>query len=81
MLLVSVVFNYSTLKTANSSSSIVSSFSIVLKETTRLLAPHCNVTFLPSDEGSGKGAALITAVAVQKHKMKKRNEKAFIIIV
>uniref|UniRef100_A0A7N6BIQ1 Hexokinase-2 n=1 Tax=Anabas testudineus TaxID=64144 RepID=A0A7N6BIQ1_ANATE len=30
----------------------------------QLLAPHCNVTFLPSDEGSGKGAALITAVAI-----------------
>ncbi|XP_039867132.1 hexokinase HKDC1-like [Simochromis diagramma] len=41
-------------------------FSGVLQETTRVLAPQCNVTFLPSEEGSGKGAALITAVAGQK---------------
>uniref|UniRef100_A0A674NTX4 Hexokinase-2 n=1 Tax=Takifugu rubripes TaxID=31033 RepID=A0A674NTX4_TAKRU len=41
-------------------------FSRVLEETVRSLAPHCNVTFLPSEEGSGKGAALITAVAKQK---------------
>ncbi|XP_030576007.1 hexokinase HKDC1 isoform X4 [Archocentrus centrarchus] len=41
-------------------------FSGVLQETTRALAPQCNVTFLPSEEGSGKGAALITAVARQK---------------
>uniref|UniRef100_A0A674N0P7 Hexokinase-2 n=1 Tax=Takifugu rubripes TaxID=31033 RepID=A0A674N0P7_TAKRU len=40
-------------------------FSRVLEETVRSLAPHCNVTFLPSEEGSGKGAALITAVAKQ----------------
>ncbi|XP_029000098.1 hexokinase HKDC1-like [Betta splendens] len=39
-------------------------FSIVLQETTRVLAPQCHVTFLPSEEGSGKGAALITAVAI-----------------
>uniref|UniRef100_A0A669EXQ3 Hexokinase-2 n=1 Tax=Oreochromis niloticus TaxID=8128 RepID=A0A669EXQ3_ORENI len=38
-------------------------FSGILQETTRVLAPQCNVTFLPSEEGSGKGAALITAVA------------------
>ncbi|XP_068614147.1 hexokinase HKDC1-like [Brachionichthys hirsutus] len=41
-------------------------FSRVLRETTGVLAPRCNVTFLPSDEGSGKGAALIAAVARQK---------------
>ncbi|CAI5645753.1 unnamed protein product [Oreochromis niloticus] len=41
-------------------------FSGILQETTRVLAPQCNVTFLPSEEGSGKGAALITAVARQK---------------
>lgn len=46
--------------------SVVSSFSGVLQETTRVLAPQCNVTFLPSEEGSGKGAALIAAVARQK---------------
>uniref|UniRef100_A0A3Q3WZ47 Hexokinase-3 n=1 Tax=Mola mola TaxID=94237 RepID=A0A3Q3WZ47_MOLML len=37
-------------------------FSRVLQEIVRALAPQCDVTFLPSDEGSGKGAALITAV-------------------
>uniref|UniRef100_A0A3B5AD07 Hexokinase-3 n=1 Tax=Stegastes partitus TaxID=144197 RepID=A0A3B5AD07_9TELE len=34
--------------------------------TTKALAPRCDVTFLPSEEGSGKGAALITAVARKK---------------
>ncbi|XP_054464552.1 hexokinase HKDC1-like isoform X2 [Anoplopoma fimbria] len=44
-------------------------FSGILKETARVLAPQCNVTFLPSEEGSGKGAALITAAARQKLEM------------
>ncbi|CAJ1048863.1 putative hexokinase HKDC1 [Xyrichtys novacula] len=44
-------------------------FSQILEETTRLLAPQCDVTFMPSEEGSGKGAALITAVALQKQGM------------
>ncbi|XP_070696446.1 hexokinase HKDC1-like [Pempheris klunzingeri] len=44
-------------------------FSGVLQETARVLAPQCNVTFLPSEEGSGKGAALITAVARQNQGM------------
>lgn len=47
--------------------SFYSSFSRVLEETVRSLAPQCTVTFLPSEEGSGKGAALITAVARRKH--------------
>ncbi|XP_029950894.1 putative hexokinase HKDC1 isoform X3 [Salarias fasciatus] len=38
-------------------------FSRILQETTRALAPQCDVTFLPSEEGSGKGAALIAALA------------------
>lgn len=29
----------------------------------RLLAPKCDVTFLISEDGSGKGAAMVTAVA------------------
>ena len=33
-----------------------------MNETVKELAPHCNVTFLLSEDGSGKGAALITAV-------------------
>ncbi|XP_024862230.1 hexokinase HKDC1-like isoform X2 [Kryptolebias marmoratus] len=44
-------------------------FSQVLKETVRDLAPQCDVTFLPSEEGSGKGAALIAAVARRKQEM------------
>ncbi|XP_044202873.1 hexokinase HKDC1-like isoform X1 [Thunnus albacares] len=44
-------------------------FSKVLQETTSVLAPQCDVTFVPSEEGSGKGAALITAVARQKQDM------------
>ncbi|KAM9366707.1 hexokinase HKDC1-like [Symphorus nematophorus] len=42
-------------------------FARVLQETAGVLAPQCNVTFLPSEEGSGKGAALISAVARQKN--------------
>ncbi|XP_070825645.1 hexokinase HKDC1-like isoform X7 [Chaetodon trifascialis] len=45
-------------------------FSQVLQETARVLAPQCHVTFLLSEEGSGKGAALISAVARQRHGQK-----------
>ncbi|XP_039595457.1 LOW QUALITY PROTEIN: hexokinase HKDC1 [Polypterus senegalus] len=38
-------------------------FSRILKETVGELAPQCDVTFVLSEDGSGKGAALITAVA------------------
>lgn len=38
-------------------------FSKIMHETVRELAPDCDVTFLLSEDGSGKGAALITAVA------------------
>ncbi|XP_038599710.1 hexokinase HKDC1 isoform X2 [Tachyglossus aculeatus] len=38
-------------------------FSQILQETVKELAPQCDVTFLLSEDGSGKGAALITAVA------------------
>ncbi|XP_029106910.1 hexokinase HKDC1 isoform X7 [Scleropages formosus] len=38
-------------------------FSSILKETVGELAPKCNVSFVLSEDGSGKGAALITAVA------------------
>ncbi|CAM4631178.1 hexokinase-2 isoform X1 [Lepidochelys kempii] len=38
-------------------------FSSVMHETVRQLTPKCEVTFLQSEDGSGKGAALITAVA------------------
>ncbi|XP_004611579.2 hexokinase-3 [Sorex araneus] len=38
-------------------------FSGLVAATVRELAPHCQVTFLQSEDGSGKGAALVTAVA------------------
>ncbi|CAG05683.1 unnamed protein product, partial [Tetraodon nigroviridis] len=37
-------------------------FSKIMHQTVKELAPQCNVTFLLSEDGSGKGAALITAV-------------------
>lgn len=39
------------------------SFSRLVAATVQELAPHCAVTFLQSEDGSGKGAALVTAVA------------------
>lgn len=45
------------------------SFSQVLKETVRDMAPQCDVTFQPSEEGSGKGAALIAAVVQRKQEI------------
>ncbi|XP_029460023.1 hexokinase-2 [Rhinatrema bivittatum] len=38
-------------------------FSAVMHKTVKELSPKCEVTFLLSEDGSGKGAALITAVA------------------
>ncbi|KAM3926175.1 hexokinase-3 isoform 1-T2 [Leptodactylus fuscus] len=38
-------------------------FAGVVKNTVKMLAPECEVTFRLSEDGSGKGAALITAVA------------------
>ncbi|XP_046871709.1 hexokinase-2 [Hypomesus transpacificus] len=38
-------------------------FSSIMHDTVSDLAPQCEVTFLQSEDGSGKGAALITAVA------------------
>ncbi|TSK22587.1 Hexokinase-1 [Bagarius yarrelli] len=40
-------------------------FSRILKDTVKELAPKCEVDFILSEDGSGKGAALITAVARQ----------------
>uniref|UniRef100_A0A8C9G8A5 Hexokinase-2 n=1 Tax=Pavo cristatus TaxID=9049 RepID=A0A8C9G8A5_PAVCR len=48
-------------------SSFSFSFSRVLQETVKELAPRCDVTFMLSEDGSGKGAALITAVAKRLH--------------
>ncbi|XP_061469393.1 hexokinase-3 [Rhineura floridana] len=41
-------------------------FAKKLQDTVALLAPNCNVKFLLSEDGSGKGAALIAAVASHK---------------
>lgn len=38
-------------------------FSTIMQKTVEELSPKCQVTFLQSEDGSGKGAALITAVA------------------
>ncbi|XP_023588215.1 hexokinase-2 isoform X2 [Trichechus manatus latirostris] len=38
-------------------------FAKIMHETVKDLAPRCDVSFLESEDGSGKGAALITAVA------------------
>ncbi|XP_026134296.1 putative hexokinase HKDC1 [Carassius auratus] len=46
-------------------------FSTILKDTVRELAPNCKVDFILSEDGSGKGAALITAVA-QQHNIEKQ---------
>ncbi|XP_030067981.1 hexokinase-3 isoform X1 [Microcaecilia unicolor] len=40
----------------------IESFAGIVQETVQVLAPSCSVTFLQSEDGSGKGAALVTAV-------------------
>ncbi|XP_061084721.1 hexokinase HKDC1-like [Conger conger] len=42
-------------------------FSRILNETVQELAPKCDVTFVLSEDGSGKGAALITDVAQRRY--------------
>ncbi|XP_040588249.1 hexokinase HKDC1 [Mesocricetus auratus] len=48
-------------------------FSRILQETVKDLAPQCDVTFMLSEDGSGKGAALITAVAKRLQQQGKEN--------
>ncbi|CAO2608222.1 Hexokinase HKDC1, partial [Lemmus lemmus] len=48
-------------------------FSRILQETVKELAPQCDVTFMLSEDGSGKGAALITAVAKRLQQQEKGN--------
>nr|XP_044993423.1 hexokinase HKDC1 isoform X1 [Jaculus jaculus] len=48
-------------------------FSRILQETVKELAPKCDVTFMLSEDGSGKGAALITAVAKRLQQTQKEN--------
>lgn len=40
-------------------------FLSVLRETVRLLAPDCDVSFIPSVDGGGRGVAMVTAVAAR----------------
>nr|XP_037865065.1 hexokinase HKDC1 isoform X4 [Chlorocebus sabaeus] len=51
----------------------IESFSRILQETVKELAPRCDVTFMLSEDGSGKGAALITAVAKRLQQAQKEN--------
>ncbi|XP_004701445.1 hexokinase HKDC1 [Echinops telfairi] len=48
-------------------------FSQILQETVKELAPECDVTFMLSEDGSGKGAALITVVAQRFRQLQKEN--------
>uniref|UniRef100_A0A8C5G7Y5 hexokinase n=1 Tax=Gouania willdenowi TaxID=441366 RepID=A0A8C5G7Y5_GOUWI len=41
-------------------------FNRIFQQTVKELSPKCNVTFLLSEDGSGKGAALITAVGCRQ---------------
>ncbi|XP_048407507.1 hexokinase HKDC1-like [Stegostoma tigrinum] len=43
-------------------------FSTILENTVKDLAPNCDMTFVLSEDGSGKGAALVTAAAIQRDK-------------
>ncbi|MEJ1286594.1 hexokinase 2 [Cricetulus griseus] len=51
-------------------------FAKVMHETVKDLAPKCEVSFLESEDGSGKGAALITAVACRIREAGQREEEA-----
>ncbi|XP_032279779.1 hexokinase HKDC1 [Phoca vitulina] len=48
-------------------------FSRILQETVKELAPRCDVTLMLSEDGSGKGAALITAVAKRLQQAQKED--------
>ncbi|XP_034512573.1 hexokinase-3 isoform X4 [Ailuropoda melanoleuca] len=41
------------------------SFLSILQETVKLLAPECDVSFIPSVDGGGRGVAMVTAVAAR----------------
>ncbi|KAG9351951.1 hypothetical protein JZ751_023202 [Albula glossodonta] len=41
----------------------IEEFSKKLQDTVKILAPKCDISFLVSEDGSGKGAAMVTAVA------------------
>ncbi|KAG7333852.1 hypothetical protein KOW79_002259 [Hemibagrus wyckioides] len=48
-------------------------FSRIMHQTVTELAPKCNVNFLLSEDGSGKGAALITAVGCRLRQQEQKN--------
>uniref|UniRef100_A0A671L000 hexokinase n=1 Tax=Sinocyclocheilus anshuiensis TaxID=1608454 RepID=A0A671L000_9TELE len=48
-------------------------FSRIMHHTVKELAPNCNVNFLLSEDGSGKGAALITAVGCRLRQQEQKN--------
>ncbi|XP_030627402.1 hexokinase-1 isoform X3 [Chanos chanos] len=48
-------------------------FSRIMHQTVKELAPKCNVTFLLSEDGSGKGAALITAVGCRLREQEQKS--------
>uniref|UniRef100_A0A4W4E9Z2 hexokinase n=1 Tax=Electrophorus electricus TaxID=8005 RepID=A0A4W4E9Z2_ELEEL len=48
-------------------------FSRIMHQTVRDLAPKCNVNFLLSEDGSGKGAALITAVGCRLREQEQKS--------
>ncbi|XP_056386274.1 hexokinase HKDC1-like isoform X2 [Hyla sarda] len=49
-------------------------FSRIMQETVKKLSPQCDVTFILSEDGSGKGAALITAVAKKFHSREEQDK-------
>lgn len=51
--------------TRPSPSSSSGRFGEILQSVTGLLAPECTVTLLPSVDGTGRGAAMVTAVALR----------------
>lgn len=59
----------SCLITTVSSCSLFFSFSRIFQQTVKELAPKCDVNFLLSEDGSGKGAALITAVGCRQREL------------
>uniref|UniRef100_A0A3B4E5W3 Hexokinase-2 n=1 Tax=Pygocentrus nattereri TaxID=42514 RepID=A0A3B4E5W3_PYGNA len=48
-------------------------FSPIMHQTVKELAPKCNVNFLLSEDGSGKGAALITAVGCRLREQEQKS--------
>ncbi|KTG04801.1 hypothetical protein cypCar_00001698 [Cyprinus carpio] len=48
-------------------------FSPIMHQTVKELAPNCNVNFLLSEDGSGKGAALITAVGCRLRQQEQKS--------